>query len=713
MRKTTVLLRIAAVLPLLAAADGNAQDGAPSAADIAAVRQQRQAVVQNRRRILFDNDGCDAAYFPVDREATPQNLLDIRTTPLAGSHVDALFYCTICSGFGLFTFDTRQGEVLTRNMPDRKNITADLLAQGTDPLKVMSAFCRENGLELFWSMRMNDTHDAAHRPEKPHPLWPQLKEDHPEFLIGSRAAPPKHGAWSSVDYTHPEIRNLAFRFFQEVCRNYDIDGIGLDFFRHMSYFKNVAFGAHASETELDAMTDLIRRVRRMTEEEGAKRGRPILVSVRVPDSAEYSKAVGLDLERWMAEGLVDFVVGSGYFRLNFWDYLVELGKKHDVPVFAGLSESRVRGEDKRFRRQSLESYRGRAAAAWQAGVAGIYIFNIYNAGARFLQEIGEPEELQGLDKLYFATVLDGGPERYVSNGDRFRQVPIVTPNNPLILKHGEEHTIVLEMGNEASSAAEAGLKPVVTCHLQVRGARRLAAKLNGARLPPGTASGHWLDIPVGLELLRPGRNRLGLSLVDQGQPEAREEEWDIIFSGDQLPAAPWHGERPRDSTTAQAKDGALFIADRGTESGDYMYYYYPWGVDPADETVVEARAKVVSGWNNVIVCNGTAGERVSLYPDRVQMYRSGIRYEMDTTDDFHVYRIVLKNNDIMVYVDGELRIDGTDKFNPPVTPAGRNNVSFGAANSGSLGEAYWDYVRFRTGTVSIFDVLVSVKHQRP
>ena len=95
------------------------------------------------------------------------------------------------------------------------------------------------------------------------------------------------------------------------------------------------------------------------------------------------------------------------------------------------------------------------------------------------------------------------------------------------------------------------------------------------------------------------------------------------------------------------------------------------------------------------------------------MYRSGIRYEMDTTDDFHVYRIVLKNNDIMVYVDGELRIDGTDKFNPPVTPAGRNNVSFGAANSGSLGEAYWDYVRFRTGTVSIFDVLVSVKHQRP
>ena len=32
-----------------------------------------------------------------------------------------------------------------------------------------------------------------------------------------------------MDYGRPEIRDLAFRFVEEVCRNYDVDGVELDF----------------------------------------------------------------------------------------------------------------------------------------------------------------------------------------------------------------------------------------------------------------------------------------------------------------------------------------------------------------------------------------------------------------------------------------------------------------------------------------------------
>ena len=122
------------------------------------------------------------------------------------------------------------------------------------------------------------------------------------------------------------------------------------------------------------------------------------------------------------------------------------------------------------------------------------------------------------------------------------------------------------------------------------------------------------------------------------------------------------------------------------------------------------QAKVVSGWSNVIVCNGVATDRLCLRPDHINLYSSNIRYDMDTTDAFHTYRIVLKGQDILVYVDGELRLDGTGKYTSPVQPVGRNDVSFGAANSGEVGEALWQSVRFRAPGIALRDLALRVQY---
>ena len=171
--------------------------------------RQRQEMLNRERRVILNNDGCDVLYYPADREITPENLLDLRTTPLAGSHVDTLFYCTISSGFGFFTHNTQVGSVLDRDVPGhfgrdhQVNASVPLIEQGTDSLQVMVDFCRENDMEIFWSMRMNDTHDGSHRPEAPYPLFSPIKEQHPEWLMGTFESRPRHASWSSVDYTHP------------------------------------------------------------------------------------------------------------------------------------------------------------------------------------------------------------------------------------------------------------------------------------------------------------------------------------------------------------------------------------------------------------------------------------------------------------------------------------------------------------------------------
>ena len=178
----------------------------------------------------MNNDGGDVLYFPKGEKATVKGFLAKRTTPLAGTHGDAIAFCPTSSGCSYFTHKTRAGTLLTRSghefgiQPGTRNIAKELIDLGTDCLRAVIEFGHEHGMEAFWSMRMNDTHDVAHRPEKPYFLFPLLKSEHPEWLVGDHVKRTPYGRWSSVDYARPEIRDLAFGFIEEVCLNYDVDG---------------------------------------------------------------------------------------------------------------------------------------------------------------------------------------------------------------------------------------------------------------------------------------------------------------------------------------------------------------------------------------------------------------------------------------------------------------------------------------------------------
>jgi len=307
-------------------------------------QQLRLEKLNEPRPLIHNNDGDDHLYREEEsKEFSIQDFLDIRSSGLTQTGATTLSYCSARS-FSLFTHNTEFGECYTDDfyLPDRRNIVSLLIEMGTDPLKATIDFARENDLEFFWSNRMNDTHDAAHRVDKPHAQWNTLKEENPEFLFGKMGENLPYGRWSAVDFSNQEIRDLCVKYFTEVCENYDVDGIELDFFRHLYLFRNVAQGEFATPDQLTLITGMVAEIRQMTERVGMKRGKPILVLVRVPDSHEYCRNIGIDLEGWMEKELIDIVLGSGYFRLNPWADLVRLGQKHGVIIYAGLSESRIR-----------------------------------------------------------------------------------------------------------------------------------------------------------------------------------------------------------------------------------------------------------------------------------------------------------------------------------------------------------------------------------
>ena len=165
------------------------------------------------------------------------------------------------------------------------------------------------------------------------------------------------------------------------------------------------------------------------------------------------------------------------------------------------------------------------------------------------------------------------------------------------------------------------------------------------------------------------------------------------YKASRVPPKPWCLAYRSKATVAVLRDGALLVADRGEKSGDYLYCAYPWQIRPETGAVVEARVKVESGCCSITVSDGVHEERVEIHDDGILLRHTRQRFAMDASDGYHLYRVAARGEHIAVYVDGKRSIGGRDKFTQDAHQ-GRNVLQFGAANSPSLCESYWSFLRF-------------------
>lgn len=447
--------------------------------------EARATALARPRRLIFNNDGGDTRVPPAPLPR-PRDFLAARTAPLAGTHVDTVVFDTTSGTFGRFAHRTAVAEpFLVREGRYQHNILPDLLPLGTDSLRVVSEHCRETGQEVFWTMRMNDTHDASNPL-----LWPRFKEQHRDWLMGTKERPPKRGLWTAVDYGQAEVRELARRVSAEVAANYDVDGVELDFWRHPVFFRATAAERPVGDAERRLLTGLLRDIRRDLDAAGRRRGKYLLLSVKVPDSVGYCREIGIDLEPWLAEGLVDLLVPGGYFQLNHWDESVALARRHGVKIYACLAESRVRDASGKAQRASLAALRARALQAWSAGVDGVQLFNHFDPTSPLWRELGDPALLRTLPKTYFASVQGAADSRSFYPARSHVRVPRLTPDAPESLAAGQTRVYELRVGDDLRR------QPTLTARLTLRTASGAAENLqvtwDGVAVPrDGKAAGSW------------------------------------------------------------------------------------------------------------------------------------------------------------------------------------------------------------------------------
>jgi len=474
------------------------------------IKVLRNNAARRKRRLVLHSDGYPmmAEHRGIFEPTAPPSLFP----QLAGTQTGACTYSLVHQ----FPVARLYRSKIAQEWPP--GIIEKMYGDGPDGLDTYIELCRNNHLEAFWGMRTNDTHDAS---GAAHGLmrWNsnRWKQAHLEFLVGDRGTPMPFGRWSALDYARPEVREKVFRVLEEVCRNYEIDGLMLDFFRHLPTFKTTVGGAEATTQEVEMLTDLFRRIRRMADEVGAQRRRPILIAVRAPDSLGYARALGLDIEKWMKDDLIDIWIATGYFRLQDWSKTVASAHRYGVQLWAAIDDSRI---VQRQDRNALEIYRGRIQNAWNAGVDAVWLFNFFygrdDAQFELLNEAGDPATLDGKDKVYVAEARGfSAVNHYLKDGDRFVTRPrVFSPAEPATLKPDQSVMVRLQVGDDIATIEQTAEKTArATLRIQANpgnGADELAVRFNDHALSNQHYTGDWIEYDVRSAIVNKGPNQIAI-----------------------------------------------------------------------------------------------------------------------------------------------------------------------------------------------------------
>ena len=210
-----------------------------------------------------------------------------------------------------------------------------LAAQGTDPLALTVEVCRQRGVSIVASFRMNGE-DMATRTLHTY----DFGRENMDLRIPGRHC---------LDPAHPKVYEHRMKIFREVVENYDIDGIEFDYIRTHYMISN-------PRKNHVILTRMVRETRQMLDEVAKRKGRKrLLLGVRVepmisgqlnkadfpgaqdPPWNRSCEASGLDIRTWIDEELVDYVCPS-----HFWPQwpglprtaeFVELAKGKNVGIY--------------------------------------------------------------------------------------------------------------------------------------------------------------------------------------------------------------------------------------------------------------------------------------------------------------------------------------------------------------------------------------------
>ncbi|MEW6306254.1 MAG: hypothetical protein AB1705_22535 [Verrucomicrobiota bacterium] len=341
-------------------------------------------------RLLYSNDttnitGC-ASPFHKKGEAFRPEMLEASVDEVAGTGVDAHL---LQPGLGMvpmwpskvLPLEEHYAWIKRRYGQEPDGFGRYVLGGG-DVVKVFIERCRLRGQAPFISFRLNDAHHKEFADPPPGEKAgarlgmsvTRFYAEHPEYRI-------KPGSLRTADVVQnwavPEVRAQKFTLIRELCENYDLDGVELDFLRIYSFFRPEET---TRERRCAIITDFVKDVRALLDRT-ARGGRRWLCA-RVPCYLEALDLLGLDLAALATAGL-DMVNASAHYFTTQQHQLAEIRRRvPDAALYFELCHTIWKGEKVTtgydvfpFRRATREHLHTSAHLAYARGADGISLFN--------------------------------------------------------------------------------------------------------------------------------------------------------------------------------------------------------------------------------------------------------------------------------------------------------------------------------------------------
>ena len=277
-----------------------------------------------------------------------------------------------------------------------------MIESGTDPLMLVCEHAQRRGFLFLPSLLLNMSHTAHGRVTNCRVA--DFTTDHPEWRVGEE---PDHELAQYDDpnrlsYAVPEVRENRLAVIAELVGDYPGDGIELNMQDYAPFI-----GRGEAEEHTETITQWMRDIRALCDEAAKDQGRAKRLVIRVGATLAGNQAMGMDVGSWIAEGIVDTVIGMtvvGGFDNDTSGLreLVGAAKGTSVRVLAGM-------ESTNHPEQSRSVVRAAAANAYAAGVTGTFFHTYYPTPKRYpyddeasgrLRFMGHPDLLANVDKVY-------------------------------------------------------------------------------------------------------------------------------------------------------------------------------------------------------------------------------------------------------------------------------------------------------------------------
>ena len=393
-------------------------------------------------RLLFAADLSSHAREPFISEPATPDQIERLVDHFALSGADALGQEVFGQGWVTYfrsdTYEFDQRPQHRRWIP--------LLDRGINPIEIICRRAHERGMKFIAGARFGDDHGAPTQGAR----W---IFDHPEFILRDVPPGPLAKPGNTLDFSFKEVRDFHFGAIEEIARRFDVDGIEITFRsdNHFPYPRSI------SRERRHLMTELFRRIRGMLDDEARRKGKELLLGVRVPETVDECHDCGLDIPAWITTGILDYVSPANAMYANHnaqWEEFSSLTEKTSCLLLPGVmpfcSAADARSDTVPWalqpdtgrsgtadhmafqsrvylRPMAANNYRALANNMYGAGADGVSSFNYqeqytgnlmgdFPGSLALLRELRDPEAVKAGHRTYLFRSMFGGVDYHGAPG---------------------------------------------------------------------------------------------------------------------------------------------------------------------------------------------------------------------------------------------------------------------------------------------------------